>query len=174
MRVLVQWALQTPQDWVELDVQDKGAGSRAWRNLPSRPEPTTGQLGGQDNIPGWVFDVNVQGVLFGGNDHIAVEPIENGVRVYAWSDDPDDGTIPTGSVWEFLPPAPDPGHGGQLNTRQTVVRYSDRPELQAIGFLPFSQFPTPPAEIIRHGVWLTDELSAAHIAARQRHGWREW
>ncbi len=64
MRVYVQWTLASPIDWVELDVRNSGPSRRAWENLPSKPTPVGGEA--IDNVPGWLFDLSVQGVQFGG------------------------------------------------------------------------------------------------------------
>lgn len=170
MKILVQWTRRNPRDWIEVD-------SSAWASLPKRSEPQTGEMGGQNNVEGWLFDVNVQGVLFGGNDHVAVEDIPGGCRVYSWSDDPDDDPEGEwfGSVWEFLDPAPDPVHGGKVNTRQRVVRYANNPEkYPGVAILPFSEFPKPAESITRHGVWLRQQDVDLHMARRSLHGWKEW
>lgn len=107
MKVLLQWAQHSPRDWIEVD-------AAAWAGLAKRPVPLLGELGGQDADPGWLACVNVQGVMFNGADHVAVEPLPgDGVRVTSWWDDPED--YPIGErrarVWTFLPLAPDPTFG---------------------------------------------------------------
>ena len=84
MRVLIQWALQGAKDWQEVDAAD-------WPSLPFRPEPTSGELGGADDTPGWISALNVQGVTFRTWDHYAVEALPSGgVKVTTWNDDPED------------------------------------------------------------------------------------
>lgn len=81
MKTIVQWAARNPQDWIEID-------SSLWATLPSRAEPTPGQLGGSNNQLGWINGLMVQGVVFNGADHYAVEDVviglDAGVRVTSW------------------------------------------------------------------------------------------
>ena len=111
MKVLVQWTRRNPQDWQELD-------SSAWSGLAKLPDPTVGQLGGQDNTIGWIFGLNVQGIMMDGADHYAIEDLpDGGLRVSRWFDDPDNlslGESAHGQVWTFHPPAHDPFLHGRL------------------------------------------------------------
>ncbi len=177
MKVLLQWTIETPSDWVELDSAD-------WANLPSKPLPVGRER--IDSLPGWISRLNIQGVDFCGYDHYAVEDLQDGAcRVTVWKDDPDD--IPTdvlgefyARVWTFLPLAPDPKMGGAWNTRQSQVIYAG-PKLRQFYLdnptehtevRPWEEF-VPPA-LTRHGIWMPDALMAAHDAARTKRGWREW
>ena len=168
MKILVQWTRRNPRDWIEVD-------SSAWESLPKRAEPRPGEVGAQNNVEGWLFDVNVQGVMFGGNDHVAVEHAPFGCRVYSWNDDPTDWPVGTryGSVWEFRDPAPDLRFGGLVNTRQAVVRYADDSSLFE-DVRPFADYPIPPEALTRHGVWVSDRDVELHKTRRTEHGWREW
>ena len=47
MKVLYQWAQRDPQQWQQVD-------SALIATLPSRAEPNPGQLGGQNNVLGWM------------------------------------------------------------------------------------------------------------------------
>jgi hypothetical protein len=215
VRILVQWTQRDPRDYVALD-------SAAWAALARRPEPAPGQLGGQDNVPGWVMTLNVQGVHFEGHDHYALEDQPDGsLRVWHWLDDPVDliarGETAFGRVWTFWPPEHDPLLHGRLidkvveirermaagrvatapitlragrviahqsevtaddavNTRQSVVTYTDTPAIHAISSdtRPWAEFPFPPDAITRHGVWVDEPTLAEHVAVRTEHGWREW
>lgn len=172
MKVYLQWTKAHPTDWVEFDVQDTPQLRRAWERLASKPQPVGGET--IDDTDGWVFDVNIQGITFGGADHYAVELLttpEFGLRVTTWVDDPDDGYPLRALVWTLLEPAPDPALGGIINTRQSRVVYAENPQP---GELPYSEFVPPDAALVRHGIWVTDELVEQHVVARRRHGWREW
>lgn len=180
MRLYLQWTLLDPTDWIPIDLDNSGANRRNWRNLPSRPEPTSGQLGGEDNIEGWVFDINVQGVTFGGADHYACEPVDLGLQVTFWNDDPVDWPPGTrnGQQWLFQLPTFDVSVG-QINTRQTRIVWTEQPQNYQVdkvtqAILPWTDFVVPAANITRHGVWTTDAKASEHIAARTQRGWREW
>ena len=188
MKVLYQWARRDPQPWQQVD-------SAAWASLPTRTEPNPGQLGGQNNVLGWVNDVCVQGLHFNGSDHVSVEDIvvglEPGVRVTSWWDDPVD--YPPGErrgrVWTILPLAPDPNLGGAINTRMSQVVYAEGQRFTDLSaappqntlVLPWADFVPPSAAITRHQVWLTDIKYAEHLFATQSFrgdpmewGWRDW
>lgn len=186
MRVIVQWTLADPtQPPVELDLTTSGRGARAWRDLAAKREPTGADT--IDSTPGWVFSINVQGVIFAGFDHYGAEPIAGGgLRVYGWCDDPED--FPVGErfaeVWEFRDPAHDP-RVGKVNTRQKKTIYADDVTYPLfvgqvaadgpVAVLPWAEFVPPPAALTRHGVWVRDAaLYDAHLAAIPRNGWREW
>lgn len=178
MRVLVQWTRAHPRGWEEVD-------SAAFGQMPVRPLPGPGVLGGADDVPGWVHRLNVQGVELTA-DHYAVEPLPGGgCRVFAWNDDPED--YPPGEkyarVLEFLPLAPDARFGGAWNTRQRQVVYAEPAVLgrmtghgpvEHTEFRPWAEFVAPPEMITRHGVWVADALNARHDAALTVRGWREW
>lgn len=140
-------------------------------------------------------DVNVQGVHFNGQDHIAVEPItigvEEGVRVTAWNDDPEDWPVGERSahVWTFLPLAPDPNLGGAINTRQFQLIYAEGERFarldaalpQNTSLRPYSEFVPPADPLVRHGVWLEDDKWEEHRRSsrsfqghRDEIGWRHW
>lgn len=178
MRLYVQWALADPQDWTALDLSED---PEAFAKLPRKPEPQGGEK--LDNQPGWLYDLNVQGVTFG-YDHYHVEPFdhEDGValRVTVWNDDSKDAPQSEfwADVWTFLPLAPDPRFGGKLNTRQSRVVYSAQDvrhffeNVENIELRKWSEF-VPPENPI-HGIWLPDELSLAHRSKQALHGWEEW
>ena len=68
MKVLVQWSKAAPEDWHEIDSAD-------WATLAKRPVPTGGEI--IDQTPGWIYQVNIQGVCFSA-DHYAVIDREDG------------------------------------------------------------------------------------------------
>lgn len=170
MKVLVQWTRRNPKDWEELDSAD-------WPTQPSRPVPTA--LGGKDNTPGWVLALSVQGVVFTGHDHYAVEDIPGGCTVTTWDDDPADPQPAPyiASRWTFLDPAPDMRYGGQVNTHQSVEYWHTEPVEGAGSGGPHRTHDpvsfVPPAHA-RHGVWVTDAKLAEHDAKRSVRSWREW
>ena len=178
MRILYQWAQRDPTDWQQMD-------SALWGTLPVRPEPNPGQLGGQNNIPGWLRNVSVQGITCEGYDHVAIEEVviglDTGVRLTTWNDDPDDYPLEErqGIVWTILPLAPDPQLGMAINTRQSCVRYCGGARYTRLAasppqnttVRPWAEFVAPPAAVTRHGVWLTDAKQAEHVAAAPQARW---
>jgi len=178
MKVLVQWAKKTPDasPWVE-------SSSSAWASLPDLGDPTpSNNLTTEE--PGWVNTVNVQGVQFRGDDHIAIVELGAGVvQVSVWSDDARD--FPVGnrvaSVWTFRELAPDSEMGGAYNTRQTQDIYredaTDTANVPAGATLhPWSEFVIPDAADTRHGKMMSSALLTEHNALAKAHprGWREW
>jgi len=177
MKVLLQWTKANPEGWVEFDLRDTPQLRRAWERLAKKAEPTGNET--LDNVEGWVFDINVQGIHFGGSDHYAVELVGSGadfgLRITTWNDDPEDHPVGTrvATRWTLLEPAFDPAVG-QINTRQTrefwaddLVRYPDA--------LPYSQFVPPADAITRHGIWVSEQKLQEHLAVRGPvRGWREW
>lgn len=181
MKVLVQWTLNTPEDWIEID-------SSLWANLPKLKEPTGNQTGDNNTKSGWIYDLCIQGLLCGGNDHYAVEELgdgSGGVRVTVWNDDPVD--YPEGEkyarVLTILPLAPDSALGGAINTRFSQVVYGQPVVLNRIPpparntiHRPWSEFAPPPDVVTRHGIWVSDGLSDKHFTAQsqRRRSWRDW
>ena len=110
MKVLYSWGTRNPGDWQQCDASE-------YRVLPNAGIPDRGARGDTDNTPGRLSDLMIQGVTFNGLDHVAVAPFldtgEDGVRVWAWNDDPADYPIGqrVARIWEFLPLAPDPTFG---------------------------------------------------------------
>jgi hypothetical protein len=192
-RVRVQWATNPPHDWVEVDVTPTGAGAQRWRSLAMKALPDGSET--IDGSPGWLMCVEVDGVLFEGFDHVAADFGGSGsnrfLRVYAWNDDTGDFDDPQslgyawGEVWGFHQHRPDPRVGGQVNTWQVKTVYAEDlvdmgrffPQSTTGGEVqlrPWSEFPTPSADLVRHGVWLDESLWAAHYPARRPVDWRDW
>ncbi|MCK4828719.1 hypothetical protein KA005_73995, partial [bacterium] len=181
MKILIQWALKNPKDWVEID-------SSEWINLPKKSIKKAGQKAGQkiDNKKGWIFDLNIQGLHFSPHEHYAVEDLNNDeIRVTAWSNHL--GKYNYAKVVTILPLAPDKNLGGAINTRQTVIFYAAPEkfkELKALNFVdaevrPWEEFVPPSQKVTRHGIWVTDDDEVnpkikKHIKAQTRHGWHEW
>ena len=182
MKVLVQWTTTKPGDWEELELKPSGKAALNWVNQPAKPLPDgSEELDGQK---GWVFALNVQGVVLSGHDHYAIKPIKNGgVKVYVWNNDPEDHEAAWGEEWTFNPLRKDPRFGGQLNTNQKKVIYSDSPQdlerQETTGgpvvVKPWFKFPAVPKVATRHGVWVRDKnLYKKHLASPRRRAWGEW
>ncbi len=176
MKVLVQHTTTDPGDYVELD-------SSEWSQLPVKSVPTDADPLNRE--PGWIFDLMIQGISFGGADHYCVEDIaDGGVRVIVWNDDSDD--IPesefSAQVWTLMPLAPDDKLNGAINTRQSKIIYAAPARMARIQLpientevRPWSEF-VPPAEAeSRHGVWVHSfKLLGKHQRRGLPHSWREW
>ena len=185
MKVLLQWAQRDPGNWIPFDLD---LIADAWESLPTRAEPNPGQLGGSNNVLGWINNLMVQGVRFNGADHYAVEQVtiglEAGTRVTIWNDNPDNWPVGQrhARIWTFLPLAVDANLGGAINTRQSQVLYAEGPRFtrnsakppQNTTVLPWANFVLPAIAITRHGVLLTKAKYAEHIAAQTQWGWRHW
>lgn len=174
MKVYIQWAKSTPEDWVAVDL----TRIAQVRNLPKKPVPTSSSV--VDNTAGWLCGLNVQGIDFSGYDHTAVEIVGSGLRITGWQDDTEDfGDTRWATEWTLMPPAPDPNIGGRINTVQTRRVFATPDAAPWFGgygpdVLPWEQFTPPDTNLTVHGVWMSDELYAAHRAKRSFHGWREW
>ena len=173
MLVYIQWAQRDPEDWFPVQHQAFGA-------LANRPVPTR-RL--NDNAPGYIQAICVQGVVLENWDHYGVEPVmvgtEPGIAVAGWNDDPEDGfTEPFGQRWTFLDPAPDPRLNGRINTRQSLDVYGPDWYTQHWETTPnatrhpWSDF-QPPADV-RHGVWQSDRAYAQGQQTRSPRRWEEW
>lgn len=190
MKVRYQFAQKNPTGWQEIDAKD-------WHTLPSLPIPDKGQLGALNNVPGWIRNVNVQGITNEGFDHVAIEPItignDEGIKMYSWNDDLDDAHVegfedwinePHAIVWTILPLAPDPKLGMAINTRQSCIRYATGLRYENLlasppqntTVRPWSEFIPPAENITRHGVWLDDAKLKEHIDKAPHHewGWMHW
>ncbi len=182
MKVLYQFASLNPTGWQTIDARD-------WALLPKLPTPVG--LGGQNNIPGLVRNVSVQGITCEGYDHVAIEPItignEEGVKLTVWNDDPDDFLVGERNavVWTILPLGPDPKLGMAINTRQSCVRYCEGARFdrfllthppQNTTIRPWTEFIVPSESVTRHGVWLDNAKHQEHIvlAPQAEYGWRHW
>jgi hypothetical protein len=164
MKVLYQPASVTARGWSETTAQ-------AW-----------GLLGD--------FDINalcVQGVVFEGADHYAVERVGRGCRIAVWHNDPTDW--PVGSRWarevlfDPLGPSVDPRLGGAVTTHQATIIYAEdgvKPLIEAAyagvartAVRAWTDF-DPTRYHSRPGRWMSNDLFEAHQRARALHTWREW
>jgi len=174
-KVLVQWSTDPPGGWEEIDCTD-------YATLPTKRLPTGGET--IDGLRGWVHAVNVQGVVFSGMDHYAVEDTVEGCRVTTWADDPED--YPPGERFavsmNFAELHRDDYLGGAWNTNQTRTLYLDDdiatrwPEEGETTRKRWSEFVPPRAAVTKHGVWTTDSQNLDHEQIQQANpkGWREW
>lgn len=185
MKILIQWTLSSPQDWVEID-------EHAWSGLAKHPVPSGGEV--IDQQPGWIFDVCIQGWCLRGCDHIALEPFAGGVRVYRWFDDlaDDETDYRHGQVIEFRPGWVDRtltlSDGSTMRHQgpdQRLVQFAENMDAHRpfvaqecgglpVEFRPWSEWVNPPDALVRHGIWLGDHLLHAHLATQQPALWREW
>lgn len=186
VKVNVQWALQNPRDW---DVVD----SSVWSSQPTKSDPIgdvsiEGLAIGDsllNNVKGYIFALNVQGIVFNWYDHYAVEslPGSAGVVVTVWRDNPI--LFPEGwkqaEVWTILNLAFDP-RVGQNNTVQSFVLYA-QPDIydvwQSRG-LPengelrtWDEFVAPSTTITKPGVYVSDTKWTQHLDAQTLRGWRD-
>lgn len=174
MRVYIQWARSAAVDWQPVDIRRP----QDWRGLPDKVIPTARDEP-VDERPGWINALNCQGVVFSGFDHYAVDGDGTNVEITGWQDSAD---FPPGQryavTYTFRPLAPDERIGGQLNTRQSVTLYAEPtaelPTGQLATARPWDEFVAPPANMQRHGKWLTDDEFRAHMRAFTPRGWREW
>ena len=183
MKIQIQWALRNPQGWQQID-------SSQWSRLPKRPIPKSGQLGGKDNVKGWLRNISIQGITTEGQDHVAIEEVviglDTGVKLTTWNDDPDDYPIGErqGIVWTILPLAPDPKLGMAINTQHSCIWYCEGARYDRLAarppqnptVRPWSEFVPPPETVTRHGVWLEEKKFREHvmIAPQSEWGWRHW
>ncbi len=181
MKLYVQWAKRDPADYEAVD-------SAEWGSLERLPSPR-GRTPVRGDDAGWVFSLNVQGTVFVGYDHYAVEDAAQATRVTAWTDT-HAGGMNRARVFEFLSVQPDPHLGGSYNTRATQTVYAE-PEIMriltrdgpvwcgngpetAVAYRPLADFVEPPPGAVRHGKWVQDELVGPHDLARTERSWREW
>lgn len=168
MRIQVQWTTTPIGDWQWHDSAD-------WDILPFKPEPVGGEI--LDAVPGWIYALNVQGVIFNG-DHYAIEQNPEFIKVSVWNDDPGDFTPDQyyGSVWTFYPIT---NQNGKPNTYQKLYRYGgvdyNTNEFTTGGIVEkadWSQFISPDVAI-GHGIWIPDiQVPAYNIHTPAF--WQEW
>ena len=172
MKLLIQWSMLNPTDWVEID-------SNLWPLLPKKADPT-GKHIGVNNKPGWVNQINIQGLSPCG-DHYAVEPIGDSLLFSVWCDDPKwvtDGRYAV--VWTIKTLASDPLFGGALNTRQQPIVYAEGKAFERFVLgqwpvvHPWSKFVIPKKEITIHGKFLNDGHWGEHCKATALKGWRHF
>lgn len=169
MKILIQWSLLDPTDWIEID-------SSEWINLVKKPVPTG--LDVVDTAEGWIHQINIQSVIFAGFDHYAIED-SNPLKVICWSDDAgdEDETYFHAREWIF--------HNLEFdsklsiyNTKQSQIFYSvqgtDNPPSQNTINKFWEEFVLPDEIITRHGIWTTDELDKQHREKVSKTTWQSW
>lgn len=168
MKILIQWSLLDPIDWIELD-------SSEWINLVKKQIPT-----GLDSVgieSGWIHQINIQSVIFAGFDHYAIED-GNPLKVICWSDDLGDEppSYFHAREWIFHNLEFDPKLG-IYNTKQSQIFYSSQkniPPLQNTENKFWEEFVLPDESITRHGIWTTDELDRQHREEVSKTTWQSW
>ena len=186
MNVYLAWAAADPVGYEALDVTK----SQDIRSLPNGGEPTRAFDPAIDgNEKKWLVGVNVQGVDIIGFDHIGPSIGADGrILITAWNDDPADWPNPWGITWSFANPRIDP-RVGVMNTEQYLTIYETIPGQSGytaassttggpVTVLPWADFIAPgPANLVRHGIWITDPvLWELHLVRMRqtRPGWREY
>lgn len=135
------------------------------------------------NDPGWVFDISIAGVTMGGVDHFWAGRDGPRIAFTRWADD-DEWALAGdryAQEWSIGLPVTDDELGiVQPDIQITVYAESaDRrarwegqwtgrpPARYPINVLDWADFSEPgPANMRRHGIWLEDDLLAAHMDAR--------
>lgn len=173
MKIYIQWAKRNAEDWKVYDITNANqVRALAKRGVPKGNETV-------DDGEGWYCGLNCQGIDFTGNDHVAIEPVDGGLRITGWIDDPDDGPERVAVEWTLKDPAFDP-RVGQINTVQTRRLWINDAMRQNMGVgvppdaLPWDQFVLPPSDLTIHGIWLSTTDFEKHLNTRTMHTWREW
>ena len=185
--IYLAWASSDPVGYEAVDV----VNSQDIRSLPDGGVPTRAfdpVLDGTTKK--WLVGVNIQGVDIIGFDHIGPSIGADGrILVHAWNDDPQDWPNPWGITWSFANPRIDPRVGNRVNTEQYLACYESIPGQSGyttadsttggpVTISPWSSFVAPsPANLVRHGIWITDPvLWELHLVRMQqtRPGWREY
>jgi hypothetical protein len=173
MKVFVQHARSNPRDWEEID-------SAEWATLPKKPLPPAAI---HDDAPGLVHAINIQGLIFSGYDHYAVEHLADGVRITAWSDESKPEGEKFALAWTMLRLAPDARFGGAYNTRHAQMVYAQadvKARYDALGQIENTQvvgwewFAPPPEQDVRHDPHVSMAESDRHHGVLAHRGWMEW
>lgn len=169
MKLLVQWAQQTPGNWFEV-------ASAAWAGLARRASPPPATPLNQ--VAGWIAALNVQGVEFSDVEHFHVADIVDGVRVTAWRDSVVGQE--RAHVWDILTLAADPALGGAINTRQSRTIFAQPADQSQFSnsqntiVKDWTAFSPPTTDVSSGGPPQTIAEKANHRSARSLRGWREW
>jgi len=176
IKVMVQWAEETPQDWVEVD-------SSQWENLAKKSKPVRGEA--VDNTDGWINAISVLGITFSSHfENFAIEELsDGGVKLLAWHSGVEHAGDLHAIVWTILPLAPDENLGGAMNTRQSRVVYAEGDTYTGFeSLLPldktelrnWSLFREPAEEMIRYGFDVGQTSFDKHESMRSTVGWRDF
>lgn len=178
----VQWATNPAQDWVELDTKD-------WLLTPKLPIPDGSET--LDSTLGWIFRINIQGVVFSGYDHYAVEDRGNHVLVHAWNSDLEDYDHEDlyASSWEFYEIRDEiyaDNRGfikNRWNTNQNREIFGNSGFIQKMpkeirslvqrSHDDFAQIRLPDVRT-RHGVWVHEQSVFNTLGSFKPNGWRDW
>ena len=170
MLISIQWATATPADWIDYEIASK-ADIRA---LPRKPVPVGGEV--LDDEPGWVARLCVQGVVFGGYDHISLDiaPALGVLKVAGWQDDPDDFATEEcwHTDWQFAIVTDEYGRG--QNREVYAQKNAGVPIDQGKRGRAWADRPTYPLNQTLHGIWVPDELWRAHVEALSPRTLDDW
>ena len=165
MRILYQPSQSNPADYVQVD-------SRDWASIGQFP----------------LHALSVQGLVFEGPDHYAVNDLGNGsIQVMVWHDSAD---WPDGFKWarvvtiRSLFPSLDPRLGNAYTTHHDHVIYAQAgimPQFRQaylgnpqVDLRDWTDFDPTLAVNPQSGVWRTERLHLAHQAVRNTPQWRSW
>ena len=163
MLVYIQWSRANPVGWEPYDITK----SVDVRKLPSKPEPTGGEV--LDDDPGWMHGIMCQGVTVMGFDHYGPRMAGARIELVCWNDDPVDWPSPDrwAVVWGFENPRLDPAVGNRTNTAQWLTVYEETPGSHPHGdsttggpvvYDTWANFSPPTvANLIRHGIWVPSD-----------------
>ena len=187
MRVYLQWTRANPQDWEALDITT----ARDWRNAiknASRSEPDGSEV--ITDAPEFIYDLEVQGVQMSGADHIHIDADGGALVLTRWNDDPVDWAGDRSAQrWTFRLPVMD-GRVGKLQPRQSLSVWAEaqaRKDIYAqqnigagewnepVVVNDWSAFTPPgPANMVVHGIWVSDQSVLDHQVARTPRGFRRF
>jgi hypothetical protein len=190
MRIALQSALGTPQDWQMLAITKDGD----WRSLPKKPHPTEGDPGtmqadaGPDfgiqtvldpshptaDDPGWLNSINVLGCEYS-PDHLHITFSGGRLTLTYWNDGPLWAGNRHAEEWTIGLPTWD---GQRQVASQNVTKriwYEDpvvgakRLAGDVLATAPWSSFSEPgPANMVMHSVWLQGRGADSHTGEPER------
>lgn len=170
MKLLIQWTTSNPTPWIEIDTSE-------WTNLPKAPLPKGGEK--ITEKPGYLFQLNVQGLMFAGFDHYAVIDLGGFTRIVCWSDDPEDEdeSYRHARVWNIYPLQWDEKLQCMNTLQEQIIYGPTTHENVDATRKEWSDFRVPHDIYIRHGIWVSDELNDKHrdiVDTSIVSGWRAW
>ena len=133
------------------------------------------------NDPGWIYDMSVAGISMSGADHISVNRDGPRMALTRWNDDVEWVGDRYAQQWSFSLPVTDTETGRLEPDVQLTIwaesqarrdAYTGRtigrpPALYDVNVFDWNQWIEPnPANIRRHGIWMTDAQVAAHESAK--------